>query len=252
MRTFEPLAYGMARRDMPELIDQPGVEEAELSGNLRDLSLINTAFGGAWLTCWGVAQFVQKVQFRRSKPTLACEQDTALNVLDIGSGMGDIPQAVAQWAARNNMPLRITATDISPVIVQIAANAANKQGHSLAFAAADGLHLPFSAESVDIAMCSLALHHFDPQAAVAMLREMRRVARHGLVVNDIVRSWVGLGGAWLVGHALSQNRLTRHDGLVSVWRAYTPAELRELAGQAGLRVVAMRGVLGYRVAMVLV
>jgi SAM-dependent methyltransferase len=111
------------------------------------------------------------------------------------------------------------------------------------------LQLPFADNSVDLAMCSLTLHHFAPEPAVALLRELQRVARHGVIVNDIVRSWPGLLGAWLLGRLVSRNRLTRHDGLVSVRRAYTPAELHVLAQQAGLDVVSIRGLLGYRLVL---
>ena len=80
--------------------------------------------------------------------------------------------------------------------------------------------------------------------------QLRRVARMGVIVNDLVRSWHGYVGAWLVGHLLTRNPLTRHDGPLSVRRAYTRAEMEQLARDAGLGPVRFAGFLGYRVAMV--
>ena len=78
---------------------------------------------------------------------------------------------------------------------------------------------------------------------------MRRVARRGVIVNDLVRGWFGYLGAWLLTRVLSDNPLTRHDGPLSVRRAYTPVEMARLAERAGLGPVVFSGLLGYRVTM---
>jgi hypothetical protein len=83
-----------------------------------------------------------------------------------------------------------------------------------------------------------------------MLREMRRVARLGVVVNDLERSRVGLLGAWLIGHLLTANRLTRHDAPLSVRRAYTAMEMATMLRSAGLVPVrTVRGAVGQRYAI---
>ena len=119
----------------------------------------------------------------------------------------------------------------------------------LRFIVGDGRRLPFADGSVDVAACSLVIHHLPPDEAVAMLREMRRVARRGVIVNDLIRTWLGLLGAWAVSRALTRNPLTRHDAPLSVRRAYTRAELVELARRAGLGPVVVAGWLGYRVSL---
>jgi ubiquinone/menaquinone biosynthesis C-methylase UbiE len=103
--------------------------------------------------------------------------------------------------------------------------------------------------SVDVTTCSLVIHHFEPDDAARALRELGRVARRGVVVNDLVRTRFGLLGAHAVARLATRNPITRHDAVVSVRRAYTHAELLELVSAAGLRVVRRRGALGYRVAL---
>jgi hypothetical protein len=79
---------------------------------------------------------------------------------------------------------------------------------------------------------------------------MCRVARRGIVVNDLVRNWPGYAGAWLFSHALTRNPLTRHDAPLSARRAYTRREMTALFTCAGLSSVASIGFLGYRVALI--
>jgi hypothetical protein len=67
-----------------------------------------------------------------------------------------------------------------------------------------------------------------------------------LLISDLARTLPGYGGAWLFGHLLTRNRLTRHDAPLSVKRAYTPAEALELAQQAGWRRARVRSVLPFR------
>ena len=90
---------------------------------------------------------------------------------------------------------------------------------------ADGRTLPYPDRSFDVAHTSLVLHHLAPDAAVALLREMGRVARLGVVVNDLDRSRLGWIGAWLLGHLLTANRYSRIDGPLSVRRAYRAEEM---------------------------
>jgi ubiquinone/menaquinone biosynthesis C-methylase UbiE len=102
----------------------------------------------------------------------------------------------------------------------------------------DGRSLPFPDRSFDIAHASLLLHHLEPTAAVAVLGEMSRVARRGIVVNDLLRGRLAWLGAWLLSHLATRNRYTRYDGPLSVRRAYTVPELTSLIAAAGLRVQA--------------
>ncbi len=88
-------------------------------------------------------------------------------------------------------------------------------------------------QSIDIVTCTFALHHFDQAGAARLLREMARVARLGVIVTDLRRSYGGYWGARLL--ALGPvNRLSRHDGPLSVLRAYTVAEAQALVETAGV------------------
>jgi ubiquinone/menaquinone biosynthesis C-methylase UbiE len=99
---------------------------------------------------------------------------------------------------------------------------------------ADARSLPLADGSVDIAHASLLIHHLDPQDAVAALGEMARVARLGVVVNDLRRGVLPYLITLAVTLALTRSSYTRYDGPASARRAYTVRELDELLHAAGL------------------
>lgn len=218
-----------------ELLDGPLDDPAALDGNLRDLARINRLTGGTSL----------------SRRAIAALGEPA-TILDVGTGGADIPMALLACAAATGRPLTVTATDSRAEVLAAARRArpAIERTRGLELAIADGRGLPYPDGAFHVAHTSMVLHHLDPADAVAFLRELRRVARSGVVVNDLVRGrWFWLGG-WLLVHAIATSRYTRHDGPLSVRRAYREPELLALLAAAGLRPVAtVRGFAGHRIAI---
>jgi ubiquinone/menaquinone biosynthesis C-methylase UbiE len=229
------LPFQLRRKDELERLDESGHDPALLRGSLDDLRRVNRWLGGTRLTVRGLERVAAGLR-----------PGDQISVLDVGTGAADIAEAILGWARARGLQPRVVATDISAEILAIA-----KRGRAegLEFALADARRLPFAEGSFDVATCSLLLHHLDADGAVAVLREMRRVSRRGVVVNDLVRTWHGYAGAWALSRLCTSNPLTRHDAPVSVRRAYTRRELAELAARAGLGAVEVMPWLGYRVAM---
>jgi ubiquinone/menaquinone biosynthesis C-methylase UbiE len=212
--------------DIDELLDGPLDDRRVVVGNLRDLARANRWLGGVRLSGLGLAALAPA--------------DMPLTVVDVGTGGADIPLAMIDRARAARRRLSVTATDNRPEILDAAVRAQPRLRTTadLALRVADGRALPFSDRSFDIAHTSLVLHHLEPPAAVELLREMARVARRGVVVNDLVRGRLAWLGAWLLSHLATTNRFTRHDAPLSVSRAYSVAELTSLLAAAGLRVEA--------------
>ena len=140
--------------------------------------------------------------------------------LDVGTGTGDIPRAAAARAGRRGLTLRLVGLERHPA----AAREAARQG-GLAAVIADGGRLPMRTRSVDLVLCSKLLHHLPGTAGTRLLSEMDRVARRGVVVADIHRSALAAAGIWLASFPLRFHPATRHDGVISVFRGFSPAEL---------------------------
>ena len=214
--------------DAREHLDGDLEDTRRLDGNLRDLARVNRSFGGADLSITAVRRLVEVA------PTGLGPRP--LRVLDVGTGAADIPLALLHaggpWPA-----VRVTVTDSRPEVLEAALRLRPElaEAAGVEVAVADGRSLPFPDNSFDVAHASLVLHHLSRADAVAFLGELDRVARIGIVVNDLSRSRLGWLGAWLVLHATTRNPWTLRDGPLSVRRAWTLREARALLAEAGLR-----------------
>jgi ubiquinone/menaquinone biosynthesis C-methylase UbiE len=224
-----------ARAHEEEWMDLPGQDPALVAGCLDDLRRLNRFTGGISLTLLALTRLTRELA-----------PGAGIEILDVATGGGDFPRAMVAWARRRGLRVRILATDLSPEILGWAATGAPL---GIEFAVADARCLPFDDDAFDVATCSLFLHHLEPDDATAALKEMRRVARRGVIVNDLVRSWVGYLGSLVVPRMMSRNACFRHDATLSVRRAYTKYEMATLADRAGLGRVRFRGLPGYRVTM---
>jgi SAM-dependent methyltransferase len=222
-----------------ELLDGPLDDRAALIGNLRDLARVNRRLGGVALS----ARAIESLAPGRAE----------IRVLDVGTGAADIPLALIDRGRANGRLVRITGVDNRPEVLEAAAVADPRVTATgeLALHVADGRALPFPDDAFEIAHASLLVHHLEPDVARVLLAEMARVARLGVVVNDLVRGRRALLGAWLLSRLGTRNRLTRYDAPLSVRRAYSVAELTALLAAAGLRVERrIDGSFGHRVALV--
>jgi len=82
--------------------------------------------------------------------------------------------------------------------------------------------------SIDVVACHQVAHHFQGDALAVFVREMHRVARHRVIISDLRRSWVAAAGIWTASFPLRFHPVSRHDGVLSVLRGFTVAELRAL------------------------
>jgi len=205
-----PLA---TRAETDELLDSGTLTPAEVAANLADLARLNRLPGGTGASVAAI---------RRLGAGLGA------TVLDVGTGAADMPIAFARrgW--------RTTAIDANPQVLAIARRALER--HALVeVREADARALPFRDGAFEVVHCSLLIHHLAPAEAGAVLREMRRVARLGVVVNDLRRGLFPLAATAVSAVVLGRSRVTRIDGTRSARRAYTLDELDDLLAVAGLR-----------------
>lgn len=212
----------LPRSDEQEILDEGTQDTAELAENFRDIKRVNQRLGGT------------SIILRHLPALLEClPDDRPVTILDLATGCGDIPLAISRWARQRGTNIEITASDISDEILALAQEEiAGTPDISLARHDARAVQLPD--RSFDIVLCSLSLHHFPPNEAVEVLREMHRLSRAGFILNDLCRSRSGYVAAWIAAHLTTRNRLTRNDAPLSVRRAYTVEELEELLARAGI------------------
>lgn len=190
---------------VPELLDTATDDEART--NLGELTFINRWFGGHRV-------------LRQSLRRLYGAND-AFTMLDVGAATGD----VARTVTRAFPNARVTCLDWQTRNLRDAPHPK---------VTGDAFALPFRDHSFDIVHCALFLHHFTDAQVVELLSNMRRCARHAVVIQDLERHPLAYyflpSTAWL----LRWSPIVLHDGPVSVEAAFHAHELQQLAQKAGL------------------
>lgn len=209
----------LARADAEELLDQGRGTPQDVRDNLAEMWRINRVLGG------------KRALTAHLYPRLAVS-DGAL-VADLGAGSAHLTAAVARWARVHGVDAQVIAVDWADRHLAVARER-NVPAPQVALLQADAARLPFPAGRVDFVISSLFMHHFAPDELVALLRDAYACTRRSLIMSDLVRGWLPLAAFRLVQPVFARHYLTRHDGALSVRRAYTPAELRALAARAGL------------------
>jgi SAM-dependent methyltransferase len=203
----------------PERLDETGHPPAQHAASLAHVAQANRWLGGT------------RSLWRALEPLLPAGRPAS--ILDVGTGSGDVVRTIVRRAARTHRSVRCIATERNTDALPIMRRTLRRVPE-VRLAAADALRLPFADDAFDVALLTLTLHHLPDAHECSALRELGRVAR-AVIVAETERCWASYLGARLLAVTLwRRNPLTRHDGPASVLRGYTPDELLERAGAAGL------------------
>lgn len=208
-----------------EILDRP-TAAADRAASLADIDRLNAWFGGYALTLREVRRVAGAAPGR-------------LVVLDVGGGHAAFAARLVRWARRAGRAIRVVVVERDAETLALAERVCVGYPEIL-LVRADATALPFGSGAAAVVTAALTLHHLEPDAAVAALREMAGAARHAVVVNDLLRTRLALVLVWLATRLLGCHPISRHDGPLSVRRAYSRAELVALGERAGLRALRVR------------
>jgi SAM-dependent methyltransferase len=199
----------MKRSVTAELLDADLGTPQEIADSLRDLRHINDWFGGTRTTTMLLRRVARRGQLSR------------LSVLEVGSGLGDVPLVARRSLARQGIELQVTLLDRLWSHLPV---------RDTASVSGDAMRLPFRNGAFDVVSCSLFAHHFEPPELPRFVTEALRVSRQAVLINDLVRSRLHLALVYL-GLPLFRSPITWNDAPASVRRAYTISEMLSLLAQ---------------------
>jgi len=180
--------------------------EHEFAAAYRELKIINRTLGGVH----AIERFLPPAK-----------RGVNLLMLDVAAGACDVSEALLE-----KLPCRIVTLDL------------NARGLKLAEKSwpvvADALALPFREDTFDVVMASLFFHHLSNDNCVQVLAQMWRIAKQRILINDLHRHAVAYFSIRALTALFSKSRMVRHDGPVSVLRAFRSRELLDIAGRAGV------------------
>ena len=203
----------------PEWLDRTDNPAGEVEKALRDIAWVNRRLRGAQALLRGIDPFLP------SGP-----EGSVLEILDVGTGGGDLAAAMVNHGRSRGLPVRVTAIDRDPAAVALAARAAPEGVRVLQ---ADAFSLSFPEKSFDLVTASLFLHHFPHSEAGALLSSFRRLARRAVVINELRRHRVPWVFIAVASRVTRRSPMFIHDAPLSVLRGFTERELRALASEAG-------------------
>ena len=199
-------------------MDLPHQTEEALRSDLVQLAGLNRTFGARRTVAALFHRFTARMK--------------NILLVDLASGYGDHGRNLIARARRRGQEVTVVAIDYQMTTLQIAREA-TPAGNRMFFVQADARQLPFRQHRADLVFCSLALHHFSEEDALAVLREMKRVGRIGTACIDLARSRLAAIGIWLLTTFIIRDPMVKHDARLSVRRAFTPGEMKGLAQRAG-------------------
>ncbi len=182
----------------PEWMDAPDADAASLERSLRYIRRINKMLGYNRATAKAIRRLAG---------------DRPIRVLDVCCGSGDF----AAWCDD------YVGLDVHQRTLGLAKPSTLVRGNAMSLPIADG--------AFDVAVCQMALHHFETKAASALLAEMSRVTTIGWIAADLLRRrraslWIGL-------FTLTAGPMVRHDARLSVRQAWAPDQAKTLGRQHG-------------------
>jgi len=197
---------------IPELMDDPKLNEDRLQAALKDVTLVNRYLGGQQITIDGIKHFIFK--FPQKK----------YSIVDLGCGDGAMLRKIADFARKNKLDFQLLGLDLNAKSIALA-KSKSENYPEIKYSQKDILQLNQDTFSCDIITSTLTMHHFTDVEIQTFLMQFLSISKLGVVINDLQRSHV----AYVLFKAFSvvfmKTHIARHDGLISIKRAFTKNEL---------------------------
>jgi hypothetical protein len=210
------------RTVIPERLDDPSASREELEASFRFIRIVNRRLGG-----------VAAIEHELARLVPAWPKDRPLRMLDLGTGVADLPLAAAAWVDRQGLDIECVGLEIHPGVLALAreAIAAEPRVSVLDVDAREAVDR-FGIESFDLVHAGMFLHHLQDLEVMTMLATMSRLARISLVWNDLVRSRFNAIAIRLL--TIGRHPTVRFDAAASVSKGFRIREVRGLAERVGL------------------
>jgi SAM-dependent methyltransferase len=208
------------RSTVDELMDSEPVSFEDFRACLVDLARVNRMT---------LAYRPTLAFFDRLLP-LARRLGRPLEVIDVGSGYGDMLRAIDAWARRRGVAVSLTGVDLNPWS-RMAAVEATSPSRTIRWVTADAFAFE-PARGIDVVVSSLFTHHLSDPLVARFLRWMEAKARLGWFVNDLHRHPLPYHFFRQLAKLAGFHRFVQHDGPVSIARAFATSDWHRLLSQA--------------------
>lgn len=215
----------------PEKMDDLHVDESELRINLDELEIVNRLLGGYRV----VFNALEQLQFSSDDIT----------ILDLGSGGGDTLRAIANWAYKKNIRVKLIGIDWNPVMTSYAREK-SRSFMNIHFKTMNVFDEELLKEKAEVVMNNLFCHHFTDEQLVKLIQLMNQVASHAVIINDLHRHWFAYYSIKIITAVFSKTYLVKYDAPLSVARSLTKKEWKKILSDAGIKNYSLRWMWAWR------
>ena len=209
---------GLATRAIAEeLMDGEDLDAATYAAVVGDLARVNVVTMAARPTLDFLARGTRGMM--------------RFKLLDVGFGDGDMLRRIARWAKNRGIAAELVGVDLNPRS-ELAARAHTPDDLAITYVTGD--YADQAGKGWDFIISSLVAHHMTQAQLVAFLRFMEAETARGWLVNDLNRHGFAHWGFPILARLARWHPIVRHDGTLSIARAYRPAEWAPILAEAGV------------------
>jgi SAM-dependent methyltransferase len=212
------------RSSKKELVDDLALDDPALTQNLQELEAVNRWLGGRT----ALISALSNVCLRQSRLL----KGATITIADLGCGGGDLLRAVHDWAKEKHLIVELIGIDANPFMVRYAIENSRMSG-TIRFETANVLSAAIKTMPFDIVCLNTFCHHLSDADLIKLLRQLKAQTSTAIIINDLHRHWIAYLSIKWISRLLKFSHLARHDGPLSVLRAFRKRELIDLIKLAG-------------------
>ncbi|MGB5943383.1 MAG: methyltransferase domain-containing protein [Leeuwenhoekiella sp.] len=212
----------MKRSNEPELMDNPDLDAKILRAALDEVTLVNQRLGGYSVTLEGLHRLFKAVP------------KGEYTILDMGCGDGAMLRKMAAYCRKRRILAQFIGIDLNPKSLEIAREKSTEFSE-ITYRCQDIMTVRPADFECDIVTSTLTMHHFTDVQILQFMLHFEKLATIGIVINDLQRSRMALRLFRVFSRIFMKTKIARHDGKVSIQRAFTEKELRTYSEQLGFK-----------------
>ena len=204
-----------------EIMDTALSTFSEFDECLRHIEIVNRfTLGYRPVLCW----------LEKLRPSVF--SDLPLTIIDIGSGRGEMLRQIWKWAKEKKINVHLTGVDINPWATA-AAKKSSSEDMGIDYKTSDIFEMD-AAQKYDLIISTHFTHHLGNEELIHFLQWMDNHALQGWFINDLHRHKVPYLFTKYLLSLIPINKMSRNDGPLSVARAFTADEWRQVLQRAGI------------------
>jgi 2-polyprenyl-3-methyl-5-hydroxy-6-metoxy-1,4-benzoquinol methylase len=209
----------MRRSIQMELMDNLNLQGDASRKNMQELEAVNFWLGGK-NTLISALNIIYRKHLRlfKNKKTV---------IADLGCGGGDLLRATHKWAKKEGLNVNLIGVDANRFTAQYAAK--NSAGfNNIRIETLNVFSDELKTMRFDVVCLNTLCHHLGDPDLITLLKQLKEQTSTAIIINDLHRHWFAyLSIKWL-SRLLNFSYLSRHDGPISVLRAFRKHELVDL------------------------